>query len=58
MYCSHCKSLMVEVSVQRDNRTEQTLYECQVCQRTQLVTQTLDKWRSDILLADKTLRQV
>jgi hypothetical protein len=62
MHCSHCKSLMVEVGVQRDDRTEQTLYECPVCQRTQLVTRTLHQWRSDSMMtcrfANRALRQV
>jgi phage FluMu protein Com len=63
MHCSHCNSLMAEVGVQRDSRTEQTLYECPICQRTQLVTRTLHQWRNDAQstthrLAKRTLRQV
>jgi hypothetical protein len=46
MHCSHCKSLMAEVGVQRDNRTELALYECSVCRRTQLVTRSLHQWRN------------
>jgi hypothetical protein len=63
MHCSHCKTLMVEIGVQRDSRTEQTLYECPTCQRTQLITQTLHHWKNELSskrcrIANRSLRHV
>jgi transcription elongation factor Elf1 len=52
MHCSHCKSLMAEVGVQRDNQTEQTRYECPVCQRTELITRHLVHWRNDLSVSN------
>lgn len=41
MQCSHCNSLMAEVETHQAGRTEQKRFECQVCGRTELVTQRI-----------------
>ncbi len=61
MHCSHCSSLMAEVESQKEGRTEQSLFECPVCGRTQLITRTLDQWKENLTLqmgrlARQTLR--
>ena len=38
MHCTHCFSLMIEMERQRDDRTEQTRFECPTCGRNHLVT--------------------
>ncbi|MCU7847401.1 MAG: hypothetical protein KZQ89_05245 [Candidatus Thiodiazotropha sp. (ex Lucinoma kastoroae)] len=50
MHCSHCSSLMAEVETQKEGRTEQSLFECPVCARTQLITRTLDQWKENVSL--------
>jgi ribosomal protein L37AE/L43A len=63
MHCSHCKSLMAEIAVLQDTYTEQTHYECPVCQRTQLVTKRIYLRKNDLTVAtcrfsNRSLRHV
>jgi transposase-like protein len=50
MHCSHCASLMAKLETQQEGHTEQSRYECPVCGRTQLTTQTINQWKGTLSL--------
>jgi NAD-dependent SIR2 family protein deacetylase len=63
MHCSHCASHMAKLDTQKDGDTEQLIYECPTCGRTQLTTRTVNHWKEQMKMqmsriGNRTLRQI